>query len=156
MADPISVQLEKAVVDELNEGTFSKRFTAERGYLPIFDLGEMKDLHVTVVKASKVRTINSKAWDQGDFGIYVSVQKRICPDRKNCVDKLDQEKIDGLVLLTEEIEDHLFGHTLVIGGRNYGCIGTDNDPIYSPSHLEELMQFTSVLTLTFRTHLPRS
>ena len=42
-------EIADAVTAELNAGSFSQAFTAERHYRPVFDLPEMGTLHVTVV-----------------------------------------------------------------------------------------------------------
>ena len=39
----------QAVTDELNAGSFSQEFTAQRTCVPIFELKDMASLHVTVV-----------------------------------------------------------------------------------------------------------
>ena len=50
--------------------------------------------------------------------------------------------------LVEEIADHLRKQPLP--GQSGRCIKVKNVPAYSPKHLEELHQFTSVLTVTYR------
>lgn len=144
------VLIAQEVVDELNEGGFSRGFTAKRGYLPIFDLKEMSGLHVTVVPASKTTEIENKKWKRGDYGIFVSVQQRVCVDSG---EQFDKKEIDDLVALTEDIESRFFFKKLEFSGNTAWCVATANEPVYSAEHLEEKIQFTSVITLTFRTHL---
>ena len=60
-----------------------------------------------------------------------------------------QASLDALMTLVEEIADHFRAEPLSSfpGAR---CVDVKNAPVYSQEHLDELRQFTSVLTLTFR------
>jgi hypothetical protein len=128
-----------AVVEALNAGEFSQEFTAVRHYLPTFDLKDMKDLHVSVVPKGVEMSLAGRGLPQDDVQIDVAVQKKLTA--------ADLAEIDALVALVQEIADFV---------RTTGKFGdsawmkTENVPIYSPEHLEQLRQFTSVLTLTLR------
>ena len=128
-----------AVVEALNAGEFSQEFTAVRHYLPTFDLKDMKDLHVSVVPKGVEMSTAGRGLAQDDVQIDVAVQKKLSAG--------DLAEIDALVALVQEIADFV---------RSTGRFGdaawvrTENTPIYSPEHLENLRQFTSVLTLTLR------
>lgn len=135
-----------AVLAELNTGYFSLKFTAKESYLPVFKLDDMDCLHVTVVKSSKSREVIARNQDQTDYQIWVSVQQRCRPE--------SDKKPDALMALVDEIEDRFIGKPL--GNNLATCIAVVNEPIYSPKHLEELNQFTSVLLLTFRAHVIRN
>ena len=134
-----------AVVAELNgvaAGTFSQPFVARRLYVPNFDLKDMKDLHVSVVPRGVELSTASRSLLQHDVQIDVAVQKKLSADTSN-----DQAVIDELMGLVQEIADFLretgrFGDAL--------WVKTENKPVYSPEHLEQLRQLTSVLTLTLR------
>ncbi|MCG3178008.1 MAG: hypothetical protein BIFFINMI_00331 [Phycisphaerae bacterium] len=148
MADSVLIQIAEAVVAELNapgsplvpaEG--DPLATAARAYAPVFDLGEMVDLHVTVVPKAASAERADRATRQFDYSIDVAVQKKLG-------DGGDAE-IDGLMLLVEQIADHFNGKRPVQYAGAV-CLRADNEPVYSPDHLRELRQFTSVLTLVFR------
>lgn len=134
------IQIADAVVAQLNAATFSQPLTAARHYAPSFKLPDMKSLHVTVVP----RAISSASLDRNrdtfSYEIDVAVQK-----------KTDGEQLalDALMTLVEEIADHFRAGTLASfpGAR---CMDVKNAPVFSPEHLDEFRQFTSVLTLTFR------
>jgi len=134
-----------AVVAELNgvaAGTFSQPFTARRLYVPNFDLKDMKDLHVSVVPRGVELSTASRSLLQHDVQIDVAVQKKLSADTSG-----DMVAIDELMGLVQEIADFLrevgrFGDAL--------WVKTENKPVYSPEHLEQLRQLTSVLTLTLR------
>jgi len=102
----------------------------------------MADLRITVVPRAVEETIQSRSRTQGDYTVDVAVQKKIAGD----------EEADGLMNLVEAIARHFrFRRLMLLGGAEAVWIATANSPIYVPEHLAELGQFTSVLSLTFRT-----
>ena len=139
---PIVVDIADAVVAALNGHVFSQPFTARRCYVPVFDLKDMKDLHVTVVPRGLEMATASRSLLQDDVQIDVAAQKKLPVDASG-----DQAAIDSMMGLVQEIADFI---------RSTGRFGdavwvkTENKPIYLPEHLEQLRQFTSVLTLTLR------
>ena len=130
-----------AVVAELNAGEFAQEFTAVRRYLPLFDLSEMKDLHVTVVPRGVAITGLARGVNQHDVQIDVAVQKKLETE--------GSDEIDPLMALVEEIAD-FFRLRRLASYSNAVWVKTENTPIYSQEHLGQMRQFTSVLTLTFR------
>ena len=128
-----------AVATALNGHTFSQPFTAARAYLPAFDLKDMKDLHVTVVPRGQECSTAGRGLAQSDVQIDVAVQKKLSA--------ADNAEIDALMALVQEIAEFVRAK-----GRlgDAAWVRTENLPIYSPEHLGELRQFTSVLTLTLR------
>ena len=128
----------QAVTDALNGQEFSAPFSAERVALPEFDLAGMQELHVTVVP----RQVDSEVLDRGrdahDVKVDVAVQKK--------VGSIANEEIDPLLALVQEIADFLNRRNL----DGAAWKKTENNPVYSPEHLREMRQFTSVLTITYR------
>jgi hypothetical protein len=137
----VILDIADAVVAELNAASFSLPFTAVRHYQPKFDLMEMKTLHVSVVPRSilAAKTVDRNQ-SSADYLIDVGVQQKT---------DLSQASLDGLMALVEEIAAH-FGSKPLAGYPAARCMAVKNEPIYFPDHLEQLRQFTSVLTLTFR------
>lgn len=128
-----------AVVTELNAGSFSVPFTAERLYRPDFELPDMKDLRVSVVPHGLEMSTAGRALSQHDVQIDLAVQKKL--------DAADNAEIDALMGLVEELAEFLRTK------RQFGdavWVRTENSPVYSQEHLGELRQFTSVLTATLR------
>ena len=128
-----------AVVTELNAGSFSVPFTAERLYRPDFELADMKDLRVSVVPHGLEMSAAGRALSQHDVQIDLAVQKKL--------DAADNAEIDALMGLVEELAEFLRTK------RQFGdavWVRTENSPVYSQEHLGELRQFTSVLTATLR------
>jgi len=130
-----------AVKNELNGHTFSQAFKAVRLYQPLYELADMKTLHVTVVPRAVVMEISSRTLVQHDYQIDVAVQKKF--------EKDSPVEIDPLMMLVEEIAD-FFRLRRLAGYPSAVWLKTDNDPVWSPEHMEQFRQFTSVLTLTFR------
>lgn len=140
------VEIADAVVAALNAHTFSQAFTAERYYLPEFDLTAMDQLHVSVVPAELDEELADRIRDRAEYKIHVAVQKRVA---KQEPPGLDTAAIDALMALVEEIDD-LFRHKPLPGYEQAHWTKTENKPIYDPKHLKEHGQFTSLLVFTFR------
>ena len=132
-------QIAAAVVIELNGTEFSMPFTAKQEFLPRLDLAEMKELHVTVVPKGVTVLTGSRAHSQHDYEIDVAVQKKAASD----------DEIDALMGLVDEIADH-FRQKRLPGFVSAAWVRTENEPLYAQEHLEQLGQFTSVVTFTFR------
>ncbi len=139
--DSVAVQIANAVKNELNAQSFSQTFTAECEYLPVFELAEMKTLHVTVVPKSATYEIETRGLRRGEFAVDIAVQKK--------ADRTNLAEIGGLMYLVQEIAD-VFVSRRLSQLPEAVWVRTENDPIYSPEHLDKFHQFTSVLTLTFR------
>jgi len=141
------VDIAAAVVAELNGsegpkfGTPPAGLNAERAYRPTFDLADMKDLHVTVVPRGVELQGASRSMVQADVQIDIGVQRKLAA--------ADNAEIDALMALAEQIGDFFRTHRLA-GAPDASWVRTENVPIYSPEHLDQLRQFTSVLTVTFR------
>ncbi len=128
-----------AVVAELNAAAFTKPFTSVRGYQPTYDLKDMKDLHVTVVPKARSVSLASRAADLVEYSVDVGVQQKIANDGD----------VDGLMVFVEEIAAFLNRRRLTYAD-DVAWAQTVNEPIFSPEHLGQLRQFTSVLTVTYR------
>jgi hypothetical protein len=139
----VIINIADAVVAELNDptGPLAGLATAQRAYRPVFDLQDMKDLHVTVVPRGVETSGASRSMTQSDVQIDIGVQQKP-PD-------VNQAELDGLMRLVEQIADHLRGRKLT-AAPDASWVKTENNPIFAPEHLEQLRQFTSVLTVTYR------
>ena len=131
----------EAVKDELNGGTFSQSFTAERHYQPVFELKDMKTLHVTVVPKDVELQLATRNTSQHDCRVDVAIQKKLQTS--------DLAEIDELMDLVEEVVSFLARRKLA-SFPNALWIKTANEPIYAAEHLEQFRQFTSIVTLTYR------
>jgi hypothetical protein len=135
------VTIADAVTTALNAGGFAQPFTAVRLYRPQFELKDMDTLHVTVVPRGLTIQPASRGIDQHDYQVDVAVQKRLATE--------NAAEIDSLMELVEQIGDR-FRHKVLETDPPAMWMKSENAPIYAPEHLEQLRQFTSVVTLTFR------
>ena len=137
----VITDIAEAVKDELNASDFSQEFESERLYQPLFELPEMKTLHVTVVPHGVEMQGSSRSLVQHDYSIDVAVQKKFDAD--------SPVELDPLMALVEEIADFFRLRRLeAVSGAVW--TKTENSPVYSQEHMEQFRQFTSVVTLTFR------
>jgi len=136
----VVIDIADAVVAELNKTSFSQPVVAERHYHPRFDLSEMANLKVSVVPRSLTSSKLDRSSDSFDYQIDVAIQKRT---------DTNPVLLDAMMTLVEEIADH-FRTKPLSGYPQARCIEVKNEPIYALEHLDELRQFTSVITLTFR------
>ena len=135
------ITIADAVTAALNAGGFLQPFTAARLYRPLFELKDMGTLHVTVVPRGLTIEPLDRGRDQHDYQVDVAVQKRLASE--------NAAEVDSLMDLVEQIGDR-FRHKVLETDPPAVCVKVENVPIYAPEHLEQLRQFTSVLTLTFR------
>ena len=135
----VIVDIAEAVKDELNAGSFSQPFTSERAYQPTFKLEEMQTLHVTVVPKGVTTAAATRSEDQYEYSIDIGIQKKF----------QEQSELDGLMALVEEIADFLKRRTLSSCPEAV-WVSNENTPIFAREHLDELRQFTSVLTVSYR------
>lgn len=133
-----------AVVTELAQApaeTFVQPFAAQRHYRPTFDLAALKTVRVSVVPRSLTISALGRASNQHDVAVDVAVQKK--------VDPADSAELDSLMRLVEQIAD-FFRLRRLTELPEAMWTRTENQPVYSPEHLEQKQVFTSVLTFTFR------
>ncbi len=134
------IQIADAVVAQLNAASFSQPLAAARHYVPSFKLPDMQTLHVTVVPRGISSVSLDRKRDTFSYEIDVAVQKKT---------DAEQATLDALMTLVEEIADHFRTEPLA-SFPDARCRDVKNAPVFSQEHLDELRQFTSVLTLTFR------
>ena len=139
MAIPIHVA--DSVVAQLNAAQLSQPVQAVRGYVPEYDLKEMKSLRVTVVPREV--SVAAVSRDRLAYGaqVDIAVQQKFA--------KGDNAEIDPLIDLVEEIAD-LFRLKRLDSYPAAIWANTEHRVLYSPEHWIEMRQFTSLLTLTFR------
>ena len=133
-----TAEMAQAVVDGLNARTFSPSITAARAYLPLFDLGAMLDLHVTVVAAGRTIAPLSRSERQVEHRIEIAVQQKVAVE--------DPTACDPLLALVTEIAAALPALPMPEGV----WVRTEHAPLVDPNHLNELRQFTSLIIGTWR------
>src|SRR3972149_1065871 len=134
------IDIAESVVAELNATSFSQPVSAVGHYAPQYDVAEMTTLHVTVVPKGLTSQMLDRNRDTFEYLVDLAVQQKV--DQAN-------PPLDALMTLVEEIANHFRARALA-SFPNARCTEVKNEPVYSPEHLTELGQFTSVLTLKFR------
>lgn len=140
VVDPLLLQVAEAVRYEINLGNYSQSVTAVRYYQPRFELAEMDTLHVSVVPRSITEKPLSRALTSYDCTIDVGIQQR---------SGMDQTTLDELTKLVAEIAQRLRSNPLA-ALPDARLMELHLDPVFAADHLDELRQFTSVLSVTYR------
>lgn len=138
------VDVATALVNALNQGSFSLAFQAERSYLPRYELPELADLRVTVVARELTAQPANRGTHYYDVAADVGIQRRLAGAATSATALLLE--VDGLLGLVEEITDYL----LVTPLAGVALVDLQAKPVYALEHLEELRQFTAVLTARYR------
>ena len=128
-----------AVVASLNAGTFSEPFTAERLHQPSFELADLQTLRVSVVPKSLEIRNASRQHSFFDCTIDVGLQQKVD----------DDTRVDDLLVLAEEIADHLRLQRLA-DYPQAAWLSIEHDPVVASEHLDQHRQLTSVLSVTYR------
>lgn len=138
------IDIAQGVADELNAaapGTFNEAFTAARHYRPMFELAELKTLHVTVVPKGIEITSMGRSVNLHEVSIDIAVQQAIDP--------ADHVALDDLMELVQRIMDYFRLRRLSTPASAIWS-RSENAPVYAPEHLEQMRVFTSVVTVTFK------
>jgi hypothetical protein len=131
-----------AIVAELNAAELGQTIHAVRAYLPQYKLSEMQNLHVTVVPKGIVLANPDRSRSQSDYSIDVAVQKKFSTG--------SNAELDSLLELVQEIIQLFRTKQRLDSFPNAFWLKTEVPVLYAPEHMEQLRQFTCVLTLTYR------
>lgn len=133
----IIITLAEEIKTQLNSNAFILSLMAIRSYRPVFDLKDMKELHVSVVPKTQLRNLISRASVEKIIEVDVAIQQKIT----------DIAESDTLIQLAEEISEFFHKKTLL---GVYFCFQSQINPIFDPIHLESFNQLTSLVTLTYK------
>lgn len=119
---------------------------AEWYFLPRFEHTDMHTLHVSIVPRSIERSVESRSHAFEKYQIDVAIQKRV--DNTTTA----KGQLDELVEFAEEVEELLsFNDMTLTGSSNVArFVSIKRDPMVAPDHLEELQQFTAVISVTYQ------
>ena len=127
------LNLARAVAEELRE------YKAELLYFPEFALRDLDDLRIVVVPAGTQYKTLSRAAHEELPKVHICILKRCTED-----------ELDGMLRCVENV-GFGFLYRKLAGGT---CVCVICNPIYSPEHLRERGQFTSVIELVFKVLKP--
>ncbi len=114
---------------------FLIEYNAEVQYFPTFDLRDLDDLRVVVVPNSTEYKTVSRERHEEILKVQIGFLKRG-----------SEENLDDLLRIVEKIGLGFLNRKL----SGATCVCVAYNPIYSPEHLREHGQFTSIIELTFR------
>jgi hypothetical protein len=138
--DPLLLLVADGVTAELNLGAYTIPIQAVRYYQPKFNLSEMSELKVSVVPKSISDKPLTRSLNTYDCKVDIGIQQRC---------EITHPMLDALTNLVYEIAHRL--RTVPLSTLpDARFVGLDNEPVFAPEHLDELRQFTSVLTATYR------
>jgi len=142
---PSIIEIADDLVAKLNAPgvTWSKAFTAERLYVPVFEKKDLKDLKVSVVPAEEDEQAANRGGNQTDLVLHVGVQKRLLD-----ADDRQMPETDELLLFVDELKNATLRQKLP-SYPNIVCYRAERRPLYSPEHLDDRV-FLSVLALHFK------
>ena len=123
------LKLAEAVTAELAE------YNAELLFYPEFELRELESMKVAVVPVATEYKTLSRASHEELLKVQIGFMKRGIEDE--LPELLHTVENIGLGFLNKKLAGTI-------------CIGVGYNPIYSPEHLRERRQFTSVMELTFK------
>lgn len=145
IADAIVTALNDAVAGE----ELSQTFTAERHYLPRFNVtkGELDDLRVVVVPGEFNLKRFERTTAQRDDQATIGVLKKITTPRDKPLATLNAE-LDPLIDFVEELAEFFApddDDPLTVGDAEVTEVAVTP---YVPDHIEDPRQFTGFLVLT--------
>lgn len=143
MLNDVLIEIADEVVNDLNAQLFSMQFTAERAYVPRFNLAEAKTRLpvVTVTPRDLESETATRGLDEVRFGLDVCVCAKV-PD-------VTPASCDPLFALTLEIRDR-YAHYVVLGGRGVS-IEPGVDPVFDRDWLQANHEFFGLVQLTLTT-----
>lgn len=135
-----------ALVAALAGATFSMPIAASRTYQPEVELAAGDGGVVVQVVPAEVESarLTRDPVIQADHAIHIGIQAQLTnPDPAT-----DSASVDALLVLAQEIEE--FVQATQIGPSASYPLSTRRDPLWSPDHLKNLRQFTTVIVATYR------
>lgn len=138
-----SVEIAAALVTRLNEATFSQPVQAARDYSParaLPDLASTQAVKATVVMTARADAPAGRKVRENEYTLQVGIQKRAEPTDAG---------FDPLVLLTEEVADHLVDYP-ALAGTGGRVVRAEVLAVYLPDDADELRTFSSVIEVAVR------
>ncbi len=123
------LKIAQAVTDSLSE------YKAELLYFPEFELRDLNEMRIAVVPSgTEYKTVSRSAHEELPK-VQIGILKRC-----------DEDGLDAMLQFAEKLGLGFLNRKLA----GVTCVAVVYNPIYSPEHLRERGQFTSVIELTFK------
>lgn len=144
----IRSSIAQAVVETLNAAAVAVpspfgrvTFTAQRLNEALFDLADMKTLHVTVVARSADIEVADRSHLGTEIKVDVAIQQKVAGNTPAIIDPMNDLVEQFITLLSKPAR--LAGYPAAMWRK------TENPMLYIPEHLKKDL-FSSVITLTYR------
>ncbi len=123
------LKIARAVTGEL------RKYNAELLYFPEFSLRDLDAMRIVVVPAGIEYRDSCRGTHEELLKVQIGILKRC-----------GEDGLDAMLQFAEELGRGFF-HSVAAGAV---CTAVSFNPLYSPDHLRERGQFTSVIELTFK------
>jgi len=134
-------ELRDAIIDEINDATWSETLTAERVFAPKRDVKSMGDDAVALVVPYSVQFERlSRAMEQKRIVIHVAIQKRLASD--------DMDAADALINLSQSVLA-FFRAKKLDDAPDMLWVSGDNPTVFSYEHYDEFLVFTAIIAITY-------
>lgn len=140
MTQAISIQIADAIKDLLAAADLSQTFTARRMLIPVYDVSTMRGVYVTVVPRTRTGAWQTRGAVSEDYEIDIAVQKKLTTSNH-------ETEIEGLLYLTQEIDDYLRSNTPLDMKAQW--ISSEQTELYMIDHILKQV-FTSFITATYK------
>tara|TARA_B100001094_G_scaffold330972_1_gene397724 strand:+ start:1965 stop:2456 length:492 start_codon:yes stop_codon:yes gene_type:complete len=120
--------------------------TAEMHWLPYFEMEEMNVTNITVVPRQHTSVVKSRTHLEHEVAVDVGIQRRLKRGQKD-----EDTEIGWYVALADDIRSLLSHDDFDLSsGEHVSFLGINSETLLAPDHLNEMRQFTHVLTVTYR------
>lgn len=142
-------RLTDSLAARLSAATYTATYStlsAEKAYMPNYDLEDMDTLKVSVIPREVIISTTSRGAEQHDYTLSVVLAKRTGGTTA---------EIDNLLELVENIVDHLRSDDLPTVSEypwpsEATWFGVGLDPVWSQEHLEERRVFFTAINVQYR------
>ena len=136
IADAVLSQVQSALAG--NQGL---TFAGQRAYLPAFDLKNLSTMQIIVVPRAVAIEAIARNESQYDYGVDIGVYKKLAT--------MAPSEIDPIMGVVEQLAA-TFDRKQLPAYPAATCIKVEYSHLYSWEQMDQLRQFTAVMTLTFR------
>ncbi len=143
------LKLADEIVTLLKAGEFDRPLDVRREYITELEIEHAADeVRVDVIPDTETAELDARLTQEREPIVQVVVRYRFEPEYMTQEGRVDRKHIDKLVLLFEEIQDHLtHPDNRRIG--EYAWVGTEVQIVWSMEHLRRWNQYTGAFRITY-------
>lgn len=146
----VLIDVAEAIKDNLNAGSFTTTFTAQRSYGDTqVALEDQDTLHVEVIPQGYPDEIITQGNHEYEVDVRIWVRKRFGQESRDGEQKLLLSQIDTLVDLVEDIQQFFIKRSLT-GYTDASWRESTTETPYSAEHLRIYSQFTGQIKVIYK------